>query len=364
MRPLASPISPRGVFSESDEDPAWDKLLETLPGGQFQQSSAWARCKRGEGWRPLRAVYSSEGEIFGGFQVLLRRTRFGQIGMVAKGPVTRDESILPLKRLLAGIASLAKERRWAAVIVQPAEAQPIPSALFEAHGFDPNHLIHIYSRTQLIDLTPGLDQLVSNMRRRHTRDLRQARSRGVTLREGGADNAEEFFQLMASSCARQNTRPTPPSADGIRAIWEAFAPRGGVRLTFADYQGKAIVGGLVLYFGNRATFWKRGWSGEYSNLHGSTLLTYEAIEWAAEHGYEIFDFVSMERSLADALLAGEEPTEELKHSVSFFNLGFGGGPVMLPEARVRLANPVLRQAYRWSVRLPWMRKLARQVLGR
>lgn len=364
MNPVVSDIKPRVLLSETDRDPAWDKFLEALRGGQFQQASGWARCKRGEGWRPCRAVYWHEDEIVGGFQALVRPTRFGPIAVVAKGPVTRDETILPLGTVLARVASLAEERRWAAVIVHPAEAQPIPPAVFDDHGFDSNHLVHMYSRTQVIDLTPGVDRLVSNMRRRHVRDLRQARTRGVTIRQGGADNVDEFFQLMAASCARQDTRPTPPSAEGVRAIWDAFAPHGGVRLTFADYQGKSIVGGLVLYFGNRATFWKRGWSGENSSLHGSTLLTYEAIEWAAQHGYETFDFVAMEPALADALLAGQEPTEELKHSVSFFNYGFGGGPVLMPEAIVRLTHPVLRQAYRWSARVPWMRKLARQLLGR
>ena len=54
----------------------------------------------------------------------------------------------------------------------------------------------------------------------------------------------------------------------------------------------------------------------------------------------------MRPDFAATLLAGEEPSEDQKRSRDFFSLGFGGKPVMLPDSRALIPNPILRSAYR------------------
>ena len=83
-------VGPEGTsvwLSEADDDPVWDAFLLGTPLGQFQQSSAWARVKRLEGWRATRFMVTAGERIVTGFQILWK-TRFGlRFGYVSKGPV-------------------------------------------------------------------------------------------------------------------------------------------------------------------------------------------------------------------------------------------------------------------------------------
>src|SRR5262245_2268685 len=67
--------------------PAWDNFLRGTDLGQFQQSSLWAQAKQVDGWQSLRLILEQEQRIVGGFQILWRRTRFGRVGYIIKGPV-------------------------------------------------------------------------------------------------------------------------------------------------------------------------------------------------------------------------------------------------------------------------------------
>jgi lipid II:glycine glycyltransferase (peptidoglycan interpeptide bridge formation enzyme) len=76
-------------ISSEQEDRQWDMFLQENPSGQFQQSTFWAKTKSVNGWRPIRVVLTRGERIAGGFQLLLRPSRWGEIGYVSKGPVER-----------------------------------------------------------------------------------------------------------------------------------------------------------------------------------------------------------------------------------------------------------------------------------
>ena len=346
----------------SDQD--WDRFLESTPHGQFQQSSCWACAKAVEGWRAIRAAYSDGGRIIGGFQILCRASRLGRMGFLPKGPVTVDERALPLDGIVRRVIAMAKDHGLAAIVVQPAEKNPVSDSLFAGYGFSPNILVPVVARTHLLDLSCGMDKIISNMRRTHSLNIRQARSRGLKIREGSAGDIDLFFRLMVSTCERQEKRPIPSTAAGLLRVWNAFHERHLIRLNIAEADGKAIAAGLTLLFGKRATLWKKGWSGEGNQYHPNNMVTFEAIEWAQQRGFETFDFADMALPLADTLLSGGRPTEEMKRCVSFFNLGYGGYSLRVPDAFVHIRNPVLRFVYRRGAGVPWMRKLARAVLER
>ena len=67
-------------FSTVIQDPEWDRFLEYHPNGQYQQSSAWAEYKRGEGWHVSRGIIRKSESLVGGFQLLCE---FVGVGVIA-----------------------------------------------------------------------------------------------------------------------------------------------------------------------------------------------------------------------------------------------------------------------------------------
>lgn len=354
------------TFRESgcERDEEWDGFLKNARLGQFQQSSAWAGTKMVEGWTPFRIVAYQNETVVGGFQICYRDTRLGRMGYVSKGPVLDEEvgdlADRLLKRLLEATAALGIE----GLIVQPPDRSKVFPALMRRDKFMPFYLLGIISSTLMIDLTGGGATLRKGMRRTTITEIKQAVRRGVRIREGGFGDLEHFFRLMEGSCRRQGVRPSPASADSLRELWKRFSPAGCIRLTFAECDGEAVSGALCLAFGDRVTIWKKGWASKCADRKPNSLLCFEALEWSGARGYRYFDFVSLDGKIARSILERIPLSASQRRGRDFFHLGFGGEPVLLPEAGIFIARPGLRLGYKWLMCNPFARIATRQVLRR
>ncbi len=176
-----------------------------------------------------------------------------------------------------------------------------------------------------------------------------AQKRGTTVREGGEPDLGTFFHLMVDTCRRQQTPPNPATVASVRQIWASFHPRGRFRLTLAEYEGEAVAGALCLCFGNRMTIWKKGWSGRHHERKPNHLIMFEALTWAHRRGYQLLDCVGMSREIAETVLGNRPLSEDQKRDRASFFLGFGGRPVLLPDARIYVRNPLARISYRLAI---------------
>ena len=68
----------------------------------------------------------------------------------------------------------------------------------------------------------------------------------------------------------------------------------------------------------------------------------DALEWAKEAGYKIFDFFSLNQRIATKLISGTPLSQEDRKTRDMFHLGFGITPKILPDAYVWFRNPFLR----------------------
>jgi hypothetical protein len=174
-------------------------------------------------------------------------------------------------------------------------------------------------------------------------EIRQAGKRGLTARRGSEADLPLFFDLMEKTCSRQRTAPNPSSVDLLAALWEVFNRSGTVLLFFAESAKGTLAGCLCIAFGGRMTIWKKGWNGEEPEKRPNHLVYTESIRWAREHGFGVFDFASLDREIALALLEGRELDETQKRSRDTFHLGFAGDPVLLPRPRIWLR----RESWLW-----------------
>jgi len=106
-----------------------------------------------------------------------------------------------------------------------------------------------------------------------------------------------------------------------------------------------VAGCFSFWFGGRYTVWKKGWDETRSEAHANTVLMADAMRHAQQQGCRWFDFVAMDRDLAEAVRRGDELPEGLTRRRDFFNLGFGGEPWLLPAPMIRLAGPVTGLGY-------------------
>jgi CelD/BcsL family acetyltransferase involved in cellulose biosynthesis len=332
--------------SREAEHTCWDEFLQDTPLGQFQQSTIWARAKRAGDWETLRVLVTIEDEIVAGFQILWQSSWRGRMGYVSKGPVVLPGYSGLAEYAAALLQNIAGKENFRALVVQPPDRCVQTSGTLASSGFMPNLLTTVNDATWTIDLRGGFEAVDRRMAGEARRKTRQAVNRGLTIREGGRQDIETFFELMLSTCRRQGVAPNPPDVNHLFALWDAAHPAGCIRLFFAEYDGKPLTGYLDIAFGKTLTQWKKGWTSTESQRNPNDLITYEALQCASERGFLFYDFSAFDRQMGIAMLNGESLTAEQERSRYMFFTRFGGSPRLLPEARVYFPNPLIRSAYR------------------
>jgi hypothetical protein len=327
-------------------DNHWDKFLQESPLGQFQQSAIWSQTKNTEGWNPVRVVLTVDEELVGGFQMLWRSSWRGRIGYVSKGPV-----VLPGFPELAEFATdllqqLTHSERLRGLVVQPPDLCKQMAANLAMRGFDFNMLVGVNEATCIVDLGDGFEGIEQRMSKWTRKKIRQALNRGIRIREGEKKDVKTFFELMLSTCRRQGVEPAPGDERTILALWDAAQPTQGIRLTFAEHEGKPLAGLVCILFGQTVSFWKKGWTSSDGRLHPNEPLMQEMLKWSSSRGYRFADFCALDKEMAVAMVSGEPLSPEQESSRHMFNVRLGGRPRLLPESKVYFPDPGIRLAYR------------------
>jgi len=337
---------------------AWEEFLEQNPRGQFQQSLRWGKVKALDGWLAEVQVWPRPEEIEGGFMMLYKHSRFGRVGFVNKGPVLGEETQTAVAPAIESVCRKARALRLCALVVQPPDQSRIRTEDMVRHGFLAVRVPGVVDATAMCRVEGGRPAIEAQMSRSATKHCRQAVRRGVEIFEGGRHDLPVFFDLMLGSCRRQGARPNPGRVEGLEGLWDAFAP--DVRLFFARVHGQVVAGLLLIRFGKRCTFWKKGWNERAPETHANALLNFQAMVEAAEWGCDVVDFVAMDRRLAEHWQPGQTMDDELGQSRHAFNLRLGARPVLLPRAQVYVPSRVLRPLVGFLLSRP---ALARRIEG-
>ncbi len=340
---------------------AWDAFLTSSPRGQFQQMSGWARVKALDGWSMAREYMEPTDPFSGGFQLLWKRAGPARIGSVSKGPVVADESAPAVDSAIRRISFTARRLALSALIVQPPDGSTIPVQQLRRHGYFPEPMASVIGTTGIVDLNGGREAVVGRMSRSVRKDWRSAVRGGVSLRWGGQDELPRFFQLMEASCRRQRTRPNPSRPELLAALWTAFP--GSVLLAFAEREGRARAGQVMIRQGRTIVFWKKGWDSETPSFSVNQFLMAECLAWAAESGYAAADVVSMSPDVAAGFVSDSGLGERQRGSRDAFNLGFGARPKPLPPAQLLVVNPVARPLIYAALRRPRLRSMLERSIG-
>jgi peptidoglycan pentaglycine glycine transferase (the first glycine) len=345
--PAPRPVSPgsrRAVrISDGAEDPRWDAFLERS-GAHHTQSSAWARVKGPDGWRPLRVIVEQGGDIVAGAQLLHRPVgRLGGLGYLSRGPVAAEGDVDAATAILSGLRSATRAARVRAVLVEP----PVRGA-GAGLGREVGDLVPAAQRmslgaTVLLDITRSPDELLTRMRSATRANVRRSQRRGIQVRRAGPEAIPTFHDLLVRTGRRQGFHVAGRSH--YRHWAEILGPAGYLQVFLAERDGVPVSAMLAIACGDTVVYKRGAWSGEHGDLRPNEALHWAAIRWAQEAGYRWYDLDGIDRAPAELALAQRPIPERYIDSVTRFKLGFGGEVVLLPEALVHLRGAASRRAY-------------------
>ncbi len=346
---------------------SWDRLVDSTPGSDVTQLTAWARLRGRMGFAPLYLLAFQAGEVVAGAQIMHRHVPvLGSVGYLPYGPVispaAADRHGL-CRALGSNLASLGRHR-LRMLFVQPPEGADDLSGELLRRGFRTSSAGIAPAGSVRIDLTATEDEI----RRRFARRLRswpnKWAARGVTVRLGDSQDVALLAGLMTHSARHQDYQPL--SLDYLEAMYSELAPSGQAALFVGEVHGEPVAADLVTRCGAMVRGRLAGFdrTGQTANLSVPAAIRWEIIRWAKARGYKWYDLGGLHDETLRALLAGQDGHSDSWPSADQAKVAFGGSPYRYPSA-VEMINPApVRAAYDLSRRWAGGRRLVARATRR
>lgn len=288
---------------EAADREKFNDFVASSPYGDVLQTWEWGDLKAETGWKPLRvAVVDSQGRYQATASILARSlpVRGRSIFYAPRGPILADPGRTDVFQcLLAGIGRLAREHGAVLLKVDP----PVPAdeghadgwrRLLTGYGFRHVSRGRGFESTQprfvmVLDLEPGLDQLLANCDPKTRYNIRLAARKGVTVRRATApEDLRTFYRLLEITAARDGFGIRDFSYfEGIR---RHLMTRGLAALFLAEYQGQALAGAINFQFGPRTWYVYGASANEHRGVMPNHALQWGLITQARETGSRLYDF--------------------------------------------------------------------------
>jgi len=193
-------------------------------------------------------------------------------------------------------------------------------------------------QTLFLDLTQSAEKLRKDMQSKTRYNLRLAEKKGVTVREGQADDFPQFWRLMNLTGERDNFRLHPAKHYQNLLQTEPTV----IKLFLAEHQGRVIAAGIFSFWGDKAVYMHGASDNKFRNTMATYILQWTAIMTAQRVGLKYYDWHGID--------------EKKWPGVTRFKLGFGGYPVEYAGTWDVVFRPVF---YRFYGILRRLRRLVR-----
>jgi CelD/BcsL family acetyltransferase involved in cellulose biosynthesis len=194
----------------------------------------------------------------------------------------------------------------------------------------------------LVDIAKPADEVLAAIGQRTRKQIRQGLRRGAVTVEfcERREDVESVHDLLRRTYGR--ARVPAPSRTLFEAAFDVLHPAGMALFVLARVDGEPAAASVELPWGDTVYGWYGGVDRGFAKHTPGELLMWRVLEWAAEHGYRMYDFGGAGR-----------PGEE--YGVRDFKAKFGGDLVSFgrhtrvhARARLRIASA----GYALSRRLP------------
>lgn len=269
-------------------------FLGASPTGDVLQSAAWARLKAGSGWTPHFFAGKNGTEISACCLALERRLPRLPFGILycPRGPVLDWQDAEGVRQMTDALYGLAKRRRCILVKVDPAiTGDEARHALLQA-GFRPGGsggFGGVQPRCVMkLDLSEGLDAAFNGFKPKWRYNIRLAERKGVTVREGGREDLDAFYEVLLETARRD--RFLVRGRQYFVQMWDELSKDGYIRLFLTYHENRLIAGAILFILGRQAWYVYGASSNESRNVMPNHLMQWRMMEAAAEAGCTVYDF--------------------------------------------------------------------------
>ncbi len=339
---------PVQIYTDPQDQAAWDKRVAAAPGGHLLQSWAWGELKARFGWGVQRIAVGQACA-----QILYRPLPggLGTLAYIPKGPVAHDDSEFQL--LLDEIDPLARREGAICLKIEPnLEDDPRHVQLLQQWGFRFSPQQVQPQRTLVVDLDGEPDAILQRMKQKTRYNIGLAERKGVTVRAGDETDLPAFYVLMEETAQRDGF--AIHSREYYDTAHHLLASTGKGRLLLAEYEGQLLGTLSVLALGDTACYMYGATSNEHRNRMPAYALQWAAMLWAREQGCRFYDLWGVPDEDEDTLEAHFTERSDGLWGVYRFKRGYGGRLVRTIGAWDRVYAPLRYQLYRLAVR--WLQR--------
>lgn len=282
----------------------WNDALRAFPTAHILQSWEWGEFKRvTTGWQPLRWQFRRGNEVVAMVSLGVRRVGPFQLMYAPKGFVCAPDDLKTAAEVLTYLEQFARRHPtvWLKLdpdIVTdtglPASEEDTPDTdghawqnLLQTRGWRFSADQVQFRNTLRVDLTPDEDTLLAAMSQNTRRKVRAAAKKGVTIRSATPDDLPILYALYQTTGERDHFL-TRPFAYYERA-WRDFMQAGLAHALIAEHEGQAIAHVILFHFGRTCWYFYGASSNEARDTMPNYALQWEAMCWAKNHGYTVYD---------------------------------------------------------------------------
>ena len=254
----------------------WDEAIAALPGRSFFHTSAWAAAlSKSYGYEPVYFTLREGNAIRAILPCMeVRSPLTGKRGVCL--PFTDYcEPLAPdadqFKMLFDAAVTFGRKRRWRYLEIRGGEV-----FLQDKESSEQHH-------GHILDLTPGLEKLLSGLRDSTRRNIKKAQKEKIETAIAASPEALAEFRRLNSMTRRDHGLPPQPKFF-FDNLYDRVLSRGGGFVALASFEGEAIAANVYLH-GGQEMLYKYGASNRaFQNLRANNLVMWEAIRWGCANG--------------------------------------------------------------------------------
>ena len=290
--PMPEPHLAKTKLASADNS-RWDAFVATHPQAHILQTSQWGALKGRFDWRAdCVFLADSDGTIRSGaallYKPLIQAPLPGlTLAYSPKGPLADWGNVAETKALLRAIEERCRRQGAGVLKIEPDLSDtPQNRQLLYQYGFHPSPQMIQPQSTVVLDIGDGEEAILARMKSKWRYNVRLAKKKGVTVREGTAADLVTFHALMQTTGARDGFYVHSP--EYFNAAFELFVPKRATYL-FADYEGQPLAAIVVFMVGETAWYLWGASSNRERNRMPNHALQWAAIQWARARGATRYD---------------------------------------------------------------------------
>lgn len=138
---------------------------------------------------------------------------------------------------------------------------------------------------QIVDLSPSIESLFSELDESCRRAVRKGQGYGLSCNEGTGDNIICDYYALAELSADRSGETLQP-LNYYRDIWNKFSPCGRCRVLFVSFAGKRVAALLLLVEKAVAHFFGGVSNPEFLFMRVNDFMHWTTIIWAKNQGFK------------------------------------------------------------------------------